>query len=277
MMQRAMQGSASRQIVRIDEEKCDGCGLCVPNCEEGALQIVDGKARLVADRLCDGLGACLGHCPRGAITIETRLAEAFDEAAVAAGTPRGVAASNQGPSRSTGACPSGAGGSAEVKTGGGCPGSRAMAFSRSEDAESGPSAAAPADTPASQLTHWPVQLKLISPQAPYLKGTPLLVTADCVPVAFGGFQKELLRDHAVVMACPKLDDGTGYVGKLADIIRHNQPPRISIAHMEVPCCTGIVRMVQQAIASAGVPVDVEDVMISIQGKVRSRQPMSVGG
>jgi Pyruvate/2-oxoacid:ferredoxin oxidoreductase delta subunit len=236
-----------REIVRIDESKCDGCGLCIPACPEGALRIVDGKARLVAERLCDGMGACLGHCPRGAIIIERREAEEFDEAAVraAASMSRSIAA---------------------------CPGASYAEFS----ARPRPDLAEEAvPTPPGQLTHWPVQLHLLSPLAPVLRGARLLVCADCVPFAYAGFHGDLLRGRAVVVACPKLDDTTGYVRKLAQMIAQNDLAEITVAHMEVPCCTGILHLVLEALARAGTSTPVNEVVVSIRGQVLARRSVPV--
>jgi NAD-dependent dihydropyrimidine dehydrogenase PreA subunit len=246
-----------REIVLIDEELCDGCGQCVPACHEGALQIVNGKARLVADRLCDGLGACLGHCPRGAIRVEKREADEFDLAAVAA---------QRQPVSQPAACPSGpaAGGH------GGCPGSRMAQF----DGRSRARAAAPASAAAeSELTHWPVQLRLLPPGAPVLRGARLLICADCVPVAYAGFHADLLRDRAVVIACPKLDDTRGYVEKLAQMMALNDLAEVVVAHMEVPCCTGILMAALEARQMAGSQVPVIDVVIGTRGEVLSRRPV----
>jgi ferredoxin len=208
-----------RSVVSIHEHLCNGCGECIPACEEGAIEIVHGKARLVADSLCDGLGACLGSCPQGAISVEQREAAPFDLEAVRR---------------------------------------------RSEGLE------APAGR-ESELTHWPVQLRLLPSDAPALRGARLLVAADCVPVAYAGFHSELLREHAVVIACPKLDDRRGYVEKLAEMIRHNDPTELTVAHMEVPCCTGILRMVLEARQLAGSDLPVYDVSIGIHGQLLERR------
>jgi NAD-dependent dihydropyrimidine dehydrogenase PreA subunit len=231
-----------REIVSINEELCDGCGECVPACREGALRIVDGKARLVSDRLCDGLGACLGHCPRGAIRIERREVAAFDAAAVA---PQRV-----------------------VQQPGGCPGSLFARFER--EAPSAPAATGSA-LQLSQLTHWPVQLHLLSPVAPVLRGARLLVAADCVPVAYGNFHADFLRGRAIVIACPKLDDTRGYVEKLTTIIAQCGLQEITVVHMEVPCCTGILHAVLQARAAARSDLPVDEVVISTRGQVVARR------
>ncbi len=267
-----------REMVTIDEERCDGCGLCVPACEEGALRIVDGKARLVADRLCDGMGACLGHCPKGAIKIERREADAFDEQAVHAHLdgephpcPSTVAAQRHPggaalPVMTPAASPAPASTSSSAAPAhGGCPGSRFLAFQQSPPA---PQAGAP--TP-SQLRHWPVQLRLLSPQAPALKGAKLLICADCVPFACADFHSALLADHAVAVACPKLDDPRGYVEKLAAMMAHNDLPQITVARMEVPCCMGLVAMVMQARAQAAVDTPVEEVVVGVQGNIQLRR------
>jgi NAD-dependent dihydropyrimidine dehydrogenase PreA subunit len=236
-----------REIVSINEELCDGCGQCVPACREGALRIVDGKARLVSDRLCDGLGACLGHCPRGAIRIERREVAEFDAAAVAAQL---------------------------VQHPGGCPGSRYAEFRPRAPAT--PAATAPV-TGSSELTHWPVQLHLLSPAAPVLRGARLLVAADCVPVAYGNFHGDFLRGRTVVIACPKLDDTRGYVEKLTAIIAHCGLQDITVAHMEVPCCTGILQLVLQARAAAGSAIPLVEVVVSTRGQVLARRRIGLEG
>ncbi len=233
-----------RQIVRIDEEKCNGCGLCVPSCKEGAIQIIDGKARLVEDRLCDGLGSCLGECPQDAISIEEREAEEFDEEAVA---DHLAAAAGS-------AC------------GGGCPGSMALSPGGEEDVTPRPG------TQASQLRNWPVQLTLVPPHAPWLDGADLLISADCVPYALGGFHGELLAGKKVITACPKLDDVRPYLAKLVEIFRSNDLRRVTVARVEVPCCAGLVALVRQALEASGRSNCFEELVISIEG----RQLVGVG-
>ncbi|MGQ9525926.1 MAG: ATP-binding protein [Armatimonadota bacterium] len=238
-----------RKIVHIDEELCDGCGLCVPACAEGAIRIVDGKARLTADQLCDGLGACLGECPRGAITIIEREAEPFDEAAVGH-TSRLHAHSAVQAHRVPAACP----------------GSRVMQFG-------GPPqhilAKAVADTPGrtSQLRQWPVQLALVPPTAPYLEGADILLAADCVPFAYADFHNSLLSGRALLVGCPKLDNAQWYVEKLAQIISAARPASLTVAHMEVPCCSGLLRIAELACQRAGVEVPINSVMIGVRGEV----------
>ena len=258
-----------REVVIIDEQKCDGCGLCVPACQEGALRIVDGKARLVSDRLCDGLGACLGHCPRGAITIERRESKAFDEAAVAA-HKRAMAdmvektSATPGEEAHPAACPG-----SRLRHLGGCPGSRVEQFGPGTPTSQ--CCTAGVAHQASALTHWPVQLHLLPPTAPLLRGARLLICADCVPVAYANFHAELLRNRAVVIACPKLDDTTGYVEKLTAMIRENDLKEITVAYMEVPCCTGIVHMVLQARRLAGSDLPVKTVLIGVRGELKKQE------
>ena len=263
-----------REIITIDEELCDGCGECVPSCAEGAIRIIDGKAKLVSDTLCDGLGACLGHCPQGAIKLERRDATAFDEAA-ARRHMAGLEASAGEPHRDNVRSVTTSGG--EKPAGpvhAGCPSSRFARLERAPrrsdtGAESGGDAGGTGQD--SELTHWPVQLRLLPPTAPVLQGARLLVAADCVPVAYAGFHSELLRDHVVAVACPKLDDPTGYVEKLTEMIRHNDPAKITVARMEVPCCGGILQMVLQARQLAESDVPVNEVLISIRGEVLARR------
>jgi NAD-dependent dihydropyrimidine dehydrogenase PreA subunit len=255
-----MENPMIREIVTINEDLCDGCGLCVPSCHEGALRIVNGKAKLVADNLCDGLGACLGHCPRGAITVERRESDAFDEAAVAAHLNTVKSPPTPMPEPAAGGCPSGAGG---------CPGSRIRSFTAAA------SGAAPARnesmSPPSELTHWPVQLRLVPPTAPFLKGARLLVAADCVPVACADFHATLLRGRTVVISCPKFDDLRSQVEKLAVMIQCSDLAEIVVAHMEVPCCTGIVHAVLEARRLAKHHVPVIDVLIGVDGRTLSSQ------
>jgi NAD-dependent dihydropyrimidine dehydrogenase PreA subunit len=265
-----------REIVTIDEKLCDGCGVCVPACQEGALRIVDGKARLVADRLCDGLGACLGHCPRGAIKIERRDADGFDETAVAAHADPSIA--DHGHAEPA-ACPAACWETFQQRNGAGhqhtdgCPGARFAQFAR-EPGVSGTASVAGQSAPSgqpSELTHWPVQLRLLPANAPVLRDAKLLVAADCVSVACADFHSQLLRDHAVVIACPKLDDTSGYVEKLEAMIRHNHPREITVAHMEVPCCQAILQAVLEARQRADSDTPIEDVVISTRGQVIARR------
>lgn len=254
-----------RKIVQIDEAKCDGCGQCVPSCAEGAIAVVDGKARLQGDVLCDGLGACLGECPRGAITVVEREAPAFDEAAVHAHLARTRSGPVQAPAAHApphrprlSVLPS-----PPAAAGGGCPGSRTVTLERPA-APSGPAA-----TGQSRLGQWPVQLHLVSPAAPYFRGADLLVAADCVPFAYARFHDDFLDGRAVVVGCPKLDDVSPYAPKLAAIIGGGEVRSVTVVRMEVPCCGGIARLAQQALAASGRDVPLRDVIVGADGGIRS--------
>ncbi len=247
-----------RRIVFIDEEKCDGCGECVPSCAEGAIRMAGGKARLVADALCDGLGACLGDCPRGAISVQEREAEAFDEAAVAAHL---AATGTEPPPRGPGA---------------GCPGSRPLDFAAARGSAGPrrlalvapePAAVARAPTPAggSRLGQWPVQLHLVAPAAPFLRGADLLVAADCVPFAYARFHEDFLAGRRVLVGCPKLDDNRAYAEKLAEIFRRACPRSVAVVKMEVPCCGGIAWAVRQALAASGARIPCAEATVGIGG------------
>lgn len=232
----------TRKIIRIDEELCNGCGICIDACAEGALVLVDGKAKLVAELYCDGLGACLGGCPTGALTIEEREADEFDESAVHALLA----------SREAAAPPHHAGG--------GCPGSRAMQLARE-------SAGTPSFAGPSQLTNWPVQIHLLSPAAPYFENADVLVAADCVPFALASFHSELLRGKTLMVGCPKLDDAMAYRDKLTTLFRERTIRSVTVAIMEVPCCNGMRAVVEQALAASGKQIPLEIVRVGIRGEV----------
>lgn len=248
-----------REIVRIDEDKCNGCGLCVPACAEGAIRIIDGKARLLADNLCDGLGACLGHCPEDAIIIEQREAEDFDEEAV---EQHLHGQSDPAPAVPAGGCPS-----AQVRQvappahGGGCPSTRIRQF---DGPAGGPTRdAAPR---RSELRQWPVQMHLVPPSAPFLANADLLLAADCVPFAYADFHRDLLQGQALLIGCPKLDDGQAYLEKLTAILQQNDIRSLTVAHMEVPCCSGLIALARQALAASGKEVPLKTLRITIDGR-----------
>jgi NAD-dependent dihydropyrimidine dehydrogenase PreA subunit len=262
-------------IVQIDELKCDGCGLCIPACAEGAIALVAGKARLSAELLCDGLGACLGECPQGAITVVEREADAFDEEAVKAHlerlgrpppalhAPAAVPAPAPRPRLSVVAA-----GPAE---GGGCPGSRPLTQPRRALAVV-PSAGGPAlptTGSESRLGQWPVQLHLVPVNAPYLQGADLLVAADCVPFAYPRFHEDLLAGKALVVGCPKLDDLAAYADKLARICSVNELRSVTVVRMEVPCCGGISTAARRALTASGKAVPFHDVVVGVDGAIRS--------
>lgn len=245
---------ATRKIVRINEDKCDGCGQCVIDCAEGALQIIDGKARIVKESYCDGLGACLGSCPQDAITIEEREADSFDEAAV----EQHLAELTTQKSETT----SGAG-LAILECG--CPGTAVREMKP-------PSQAAPvAEGTASQLRHWPVQLTLVPPDAPFLRGAELLLAADCVPFAMPDFHARFLSGRSVLVGCPKLDNPEAYVQKLDAILQQSSIRSLTIIHMEVPCCTGLCGIAKAAIGPISRGIPVREVTVSVDGRVLADQ------
>ncbi len=235
---------AIRKIIRIDEDKCNGCGDCIISCPEGALQIVNGKARLVKENYCDGLGACIGECPTGALTIEEREADEFDEEAVKEHVAESAAAQSA-------ACP------------GSCVRELPAATARQPVA---------GEEMPSQLSHWPVQLTLIPPTAPFLRDADVLLTADCVPFAMPDFHARFLAGgHPVLVACPKLDDAKAYVDKLALMLQSAAVRSLTIIHLEVPCCNGLCRIVELAMKTAGQTIPVKEVTIGINGKVIAEQ------
>jgi ferredoxin len=216
-----------RSIIEIDEEKCDGCGRCIPRCAENALRIVDGKARLVKDIYCDGLGACLDHCPRGAITIVRREAEPFDEEAARAleteGSHGARSVDEEGPSGS---------------------------FSR-----------------ASALRNWPVQIRLVSSKAPFFRGSDLLIVADCVPFAYPDLHADLLPRKTVLVGCPKFDDVEAYVEKITEILRLNDVRSVTVVNMDVPCCGGLRGIVDHALEASGKRIPVERRVLNVEGEM----------
>lgn len=276
-----------RKIIHIDEGKCTGCSLCIPNCPEGAIQMIDGKARLISDLFCDGLGACLGHCPEGAITIEEREAEPYDERKVMENIIR------QGPNviqahlthlkehneetllkeavmvlkEKNIEVPETVGHVADhpnhVHTRGGCPGSKAFSFA---SAQSG-SVASVSDSP-SALSHWPVQLHLISPTAPYFQGSDLILTADCVAYALGGFHQKFLKGKTLTIACPKLDEGQDiYLAKVTALIDQAKINTLTVMIMEVPCCSGLLSLAKKAAENASRKIPLKCVAVSRQGEI----------
>ncbi len=228
-----------RDIIKIDEEKCDGCGACVLACAEGAIQIIDGKAKLVSENYCDGLGACLGECRQGALTIEKQESDDFDEHAV----EEYLAAVKQ-----------------DEPLPCGCPSTTVQQFEQGQGTQS-------SIRQESTLTHWPVQLTLVPPNAPFLQGADLLLASHCGPFAYGNFHQDFIRDHAVVCACPKLDDAQAHQEKLAELLRQSDIKSLTVARMEVPCCGGLTHLAQQAIASSGKDIPVKEVVIGIKGNL----------
>jgi len=282
---------STRKIISIDEELCTGCGECIPNCPEGALQIIDDKARLVSDLFCDGLGACVGHCPTGAMTVKEREAEPYDERKVMVNivkagpntikahllhlkehgaddflqdalaflkdegleVPDGVLneTPDEGCSANQDHLPCG------------CPGSAVMDFREKTDTEEEP---AHVGKRPSRLKQWPVQLMLVPPSAPYFNGANLVISADCVPFAYSDFHEDFLKDRVLLMGCPKLDDAQHYRQKLTTIFKENDIRSVMCVYMEVPCCSGLINLVQSAIQASGKNIPFAKQMISIKGK-----------
>ena len=276
-----------REIIKIDEAKCNGCGLCLPGCPEGALQVIEGKARLISDLFCDGLGACLGNCPEGAITIEEREASPYDERMVIAGiaeqgiavieahlkhlqdhnqtaylqeadaylSERGIIAGLAKTDGRQAQAP---------QTSGGCPGSRTVRFAAVEDIGR-PRLAA--ETP-SELTHWPIQLHLISPHAPHYRNSDLLLAADCVAFSAGGFHQNHLKGRTLAIACPKLDQGQEvYLDKLATLIGEAGVKSVTVVIMQVPCCSGLLHLARRAMERAGRSVPLHFRVIGLRGEI----------
>jgi ferredoxin len=246
-----------RKIIQIDEAKCDGCGVCVPSCAEGALQVVDGKARLTAEVYCDGLGACLGECPNDALKVIERWAEDFDEKAVkehlrTEHSPK----IHEEPAMACG-CPS-----AHIQTF--IPARPSREAKRPVPTQSTPSA----------LTHWPVQIRLVPPTAPFLKGADLLVAADCTPIAYPNFHRDFLDGKVVVVGCPKFDEVQTYVQKFTDIFNTAGIKSIEFVTMEVPCCQGLPLIVRKGLESSGKKIPISQVIISTRGEVLSRKRLA---
>ena len=248
-----------RKIIEIDEELCDGCGNCVPSCAEGALEIIDGKARVVADIYCDGLGACLGECPLDALKIVEREADEFDEEAVEEFLAKKKAEADAEPK-------------IMPMVSGGCPSAQMQTFKTA--------AAVSADQPGTEsnsqeaesaLSHWPVQIMLVPPTAPFLKGADLLVLADCVPVAFPTLHQDFLQGKAVMMGCPKFDDAEHYIEKFAQICKVSGIKSITAVVMEVPCCSALPMIVKKGMELSGAHIPMEEVVISTRGKVLERR------
>lgn len=228
-----------RQIIRIDEEKCNGCGACASACHEGAIEMVDGKAGLTREDYCDGLGDCLPACPTNAITFEEREAPAYDEAA--------VLASKLKQDKEVLPC--------------GCPGTQLKEMKRERCDVS-----APANGVGSQLSQWPVQIKLVPVHAPYFDGANLLIAADCTAYAYGNFHNEFIRNRITLIGCPKLDEGE-YTEKLTEIIQNNNIKSVTIVRMEVPCCGGIEYAAQRALQCSGKFIPWQVITISTDGQI----------
>jgi len=241
----------TRKIIEINEELCDGCGQCVPDCAEGALQVVDGKAKMLADKYCDGLGACLDACPKDALRIIEREADEFDEEAVEELLKNRI---QQEPQKIP---PVAAAGLASVKFETPC---QAANKPRLNLAAGG--------NPESALKQWPVQIRLVPAKAPFLKDADLLVAADCVPVAYPHFHRDFLADKAIMMGCPKFDDVNGYIQKFVEVFQEAKPKSIKLAIMEVPCCAGMRMIVKEALKQAGQDIPMEEVIVTARGDIK---------
>ena len=266
-----MTAQVARPIVRIDEAKCTGCGDCIPSCAEGAIRIIDGKARLIAENLCDGMGACLGHCPEGAIIVESRQADAFDESAVQVHLKlldNGRAAHGRVHKPANGArAMTNAEPHAQQPAAGACPGARMMNFAE-PDADAG----AAEGTRPSQLRQWPIQLHLASPGAPYFQGADVLLAADCVAFAVGDFHKDHLAGNSLAIACPKLDQQQEiYRQKITALVNEAKINTLTVMIMEVPCCGGLLRLSQEAVAQADRKVPIKCKVVGVQGNIVHEQ------
>jgi Fe-S-cluster-containing hydrogenase component 2 len=239
-----------RKIIQIDEAKCDGCGQCVLSCAEGALEIVEGKAKVLSDNLCDGLGACIGECPQGALEIIEREAEEFDETAVEEHLD-----AKQGEATKPAEAPPG-----------GCPSTRLQVFVSSEACQKANQPQGQSTSP-SGLSHWPVQIRLIPPTAPFLKGAHLLVVADCVPLVFPSLHQDFLQGKAVMMGCPKFDDAAAYIDKFAEIFRTADIKSVTCVVMEVPCCSGLPMIIKKALTAAKIQLPMRQVVVSTRGEI----------
>ena len=246
-----------RKIITIDENLCNGCGECVLACAEGAIELVNGKAKLVKEQFCDGFGDCLGECPQGALFIEEVEAEAFDPEATKQHLfetqgSEAVTRMEQANARHA---------DAQRGKAGGCPGSRFAQFDKP------PSPVQTGQTP-SQLTHWPIQMSLVSANMPVFKNADLLLAADCTAFSYGDFHRDLLAGKALIICCPKLDDTDPYLEKLTEIIKSNDLKSITVAHMEVPCCHGLVRLAQEALKRAGSELKLQTITVGIDGGMK---------
>ncbi len=243
----------NRKIIRIDEDLCDGCGQCVPSCAEGAIEVQDGKATIIAEKYCDGLGACLGECPKGALSIEERTADDFDEEAV---EERLAEIERNKPEEVPMAC--------------GCPSTHIRTFAPSDKKVRAPES----DSRESALSHWPVQIRLVPPTAPFLKGAHLLVSADCAAVASPDFHEKFLSGRVVLVGCPKFDDVKSYVEKFRDIFRSADIKSVLVLDMEVPCCSALPKIVKQGMGEASKQIPMEEVVLTPRGEICKRSKLA---
>jgi len=276
-----------RQIIKIDEDKCTGCGECIPNCPEGALQVIDGKARLISDLFCDGLGACIGHCPEGAIITEEREAEPYEEKTVMANIikqGKNVILAHLEHLKGHGqdeyyqqavdflkekgiAVPAKEEKHQDRHTPCACPGSAMRSFEEEVGCPSMVAEKKPEAKVKATLSQWPVQLMLVPPNAPFLQNRDLVLAADCVSYAYGNFHNDFLKGKALLIACPKLDDTEYYLDKLTQMFRVSDIKSINVLHMEVPCCTGLVVLAKKALQASGKKIPLKETTIGIRGDI----------
>ncbi|MDL2269740.1 4Fe-4S binding protein [Desulfosarcina sp. OttesenSCG-928-A07] len=240
-----------RKIIEIDESRCDGCGNCVVACAESALKIIDGKAKVISDHLCDGLGACMGDCPQGALSIVEREADEFDAEAV---EKHLEALESTGASNEKLAC--------------GCPSSQIQSFVPASACQCGTGECSSETTgTGSMLRHWPVQIRLVPANAPFLKGARLLVAADCVPVAYPSLHRDFLADHVIMIGCPKFDETNAYIDKFAEIFKTADISDVTVMAMEVPCCSSLPVIVQKGMEKANVVLPLRKITVSARGEI----------
>lgn len=246
-----------RKIVEIDEQLCDGCGMCAIACAESALEIKDGKARLIKESYCDGLGACLSGCPQGAVRVIEREADEFDPEAVEEHLERQklTARKQEEHKEFAAACA--------------CPSARIETFPRGPLVEKRPSPEEPG-TGSSELSHWPIQIRLVPPHAPFLKGAHLLVVSDCAPVAYPNFHRKFVRGKAVLLGCPKFDNAQEYVNKFSEIFRTADVRKVTVIDMEVPCCSALPAIVRKGMQEAGKSIPLDEVVVSVRGEIIKR-------
>jgi NAD-dependent dihydropyrimidine dehydrogenase PreA subunit len=244
-----------RNIIEIDEDLCNGCGKCVLSCAEGAIRLVDGKARLMSEKYCDGLGACLGDCPTGALKIIQREADDFDEEAVAKHVKPIAPRRDEAPE------PQHA-----------CPGSQVRRFTPAAAVATQSRPRRDEDS-ASALTHWPVQIRLVPPSAPFLQGADLLVSADCVPVSYANFHRDFLAGKVVLVGCPKFDDVDLYVQRFTDMFTASDIRSVTVVVMQVPCCQGLPMIVHEGMRASGKHIPIEKIVITLQGEILRRETL----
>ena len=254
-----------RKIIKIDEEKCDGCGLCIPGCPEGALQIIDGKAKLVKDNFGDGLGACLGECPQGALNIEEKDVEEYDEEGVIAhikeSSPELLEKHLKHLKEHAHELPQHHSHPGITS----CPSAQMLHWEKKEEK------AGEKVEINSELRQWPVQLHLVPPTAPYFQNADLILVAVCVPFAYANFHQDFLKSKSIAIGCPKLDDVDAYIYKVTQILKNSNIKSLSVVHMEVPCCYGLVHIAQEALKKSGKDIPFESIKIGIKGEVVSRE------